>query len=102
MAENETQAADVSPEALAKLQTGMLIHLIEEACEVGQAATKMLRYGPYSHNPDAPEKGNNLQQLAREVGNLFMVIDSLNLPESEMQIGMQQKIDNVKKYGWMK
>jgi hypothetical protein len=44
-----------------------LAYLNEELAEVQQAISKILRHGYESHNPDAPEKGTNRVQLAREL-----------------------------------
>jgi NTP pyrophosphatase (non-canonical NTP hydrolase) len=53
-----------------------LVLLIEECGEVIQAATKILRFG---WDRDQPDYGINHQVLAREVGDLLAVINSLPL-----------------------
>ena len=47
-------------------QAERLFLLAEEAAEVIQAVTKILRHGYESHNPDKPEDGTNRDQLRRE------------------------------------
>lgn len=47
-----------------------LVLLIEECGEVIHAATKILRHGYESFNPDAPELPNNREQLRKEITDL--------------------------------
>ncbi len=53
-----------------------LMLLIEECGEVIQAATKCLRFG---YNRDQPDYGVNSEVLAKEIGDLVGVVDSLPL-----------------------
>lgn len=79
----------------------LLKHLIEEAAEVVQAATKCQRFGYDSWHPDDIHHTTNNVLLAREIGNLIAVVTSLGcvIPEEEVQYGVQQKIKNMRKYG---
>jgi len=49
--------------------------LAEECAEVIVSVNKILRHGYASHNPDAPEDGDNREQLSREIGDVRFVVD---------------------------
>lgn len=78
-----------------------LVLLVEECGEVIQAATKCLRFG--YHGNHIPEYGINSEVLAREIGDLFGVIDSLPLNPVSIQENRIAKITKAElakaKYG---
>ena len=47
-----------------------LAYLIEECSEVIKCATKILRHGYDSHNPDRPGDGSNRNQISREIADV--------------------------------
>lgn len=48
-----------------------LLHLVSEECaEVVLAASKVLRHGWESRNPDDPDAGTNREELMREIGHV--------------------------------
>lgn len=57
---------------LSRADAELLVMLAEEASEIVQAATKMLRHGPFSFNPDLPshKRETNMAQLRRELRDL--------------------------------
>jgi hypothetical protein len=55
--------------------------LIEEAAEVIQAATKILRHGYDSYNPDDPDHPGNLVQLQAEIGHFLAACDRMFIEE---------------------
>lgn len=55
---------------LSPAEAERLAYLIEECGEVIQAATKVLRHGYASINPNKPSDGSNRTQLARELGDV--------------------------------
>lgn len=50
----------------------LLILLQEEAAEVSQAASKLIRFGLTAHNPKSPI--SNLQELSNELTDLLTII----------------------------
>lgn len=75
--------------------------IVEEAAEVIQAATKVLRYGWKSDHPSCPST-NNREHLMKEVGDLRGVLQ-LCFQASDMHITSYQyyslqKLHRVKKY----
>lgn len=78
---------------------GILTNLAEEAAEVQQMVSKIIRFGWDSHHPDDPEKTINTVRLAREVGNFMAMLDFLELPKDEIEIGRCRKHQGVMKYG---
>jgi len=48
----------------------LLIHLMEEAAEVQQAASKCLRFGFDGYNPDDPMRTTNSYDLKQELKDL--------------------------------
>ncbi|HEX9429611.1 MAG TPA: hypothetical protein VF944_04470 [Candidatus Bathyarchaeia archaeon] len=54
--------------------------LIEEAAEVVQAATKVLRHGYSSYNPNLPEetRGTNRSDLIREFNDLLAIAGEMD------------------------
>ncbi len=60
----------MSQHPLTPAQAERLAFLAEECAEVIQAVSKIQRHGFYSTNPDAPEKGNNRNQLEVELGDV--------------------------------
>lgn len=57
---------------LTSAQEERLYLLIEECAEVQHAATKILRHGMASHNPDAIRAPSNRESLERELGDLLL------------------------------
>ena len=64
------------PYSLPLTQDEKLVLLIEECGEVIQAATKCLRFG---YDREWPDYGVNSKVLAKELGDLIGVVDSLPL-----------------------
>lgn len=52
---------------LSPAEAERLAYLIEELGEAQQAVGKILRHGYDSHNPDAPQLGDNRVQLTKEL-----------------------------------
>lgn len=56
-------------------------HVVEECGEVCAAAGKLLRWGPYSYNPELPEdtrdRETNIDWLSREITDLQEALDNL-------------------------
>ncbi len=76
------------------------LHLvIEEASEVIQAATKILRFGIDDKNPDYYDGVPNTQVLVTEIGQLLHCIDRLGIPTIELEIAKADKWKNLKIYG---
>jgi NTP pyrophosphatase (non-canonical NTP hydrolase) len=71
-----------------------LVVLIEECGEVIQAATKCLRFG---WDRDHPDYGVNHEVLAREVGDLIAMIDSLNLREDLIEAHRARKLEKAER-----
>lgn len=49
--------------------------VVEECGEVCQAIGKAMRFGIWSSNPEAPEKGNNRDQILSEIADLLLALD---------------------------
>lgn len=62
---------------MTSLERELYTMLCEEASEVIQSATKILRFGEDSFNPYKPEDGTNIQQLREEVVDILSVIEML-------------------------
>ena len=80
----------------------LLIHLIEELQEIGQMATKIMRFGPDSYHPDDETKTTNVDLLSREIGNMLYIQSKLELlgyiNNDEVNRGIYEKKQNMKKY----
>ncbi len=80
----------------------ILIHLIEELQEVGQIATKIIRFGPKSYHPDDKNKVINIHLLSQELGNLYYIIDKLDelgyIDGVGISEGIEQKEKNMKRF----
>jgi NTP pyrophosphatase (non-canonical NTP hydrolase) len=78
-----------------------LVILMEECAEVTKAASKCLRFGYHTLGPE--DYGFNDEVLAREVGDLLAMIDSLHIPSELIGESRRTKIsraENAKeKYG---
>lgn len=68
----ETPNPDFHREDPTEDERELLTILAEEACEIGHAATSVLRHGWNTHNPDVPEEKRitNREHLAREIRDL--------------------------------
>jgi len=71
----------------------LLVILAEEAAEVIQAVTKCLRFGFDTIGPG--DYGRNDLHLARECGQLFAVIDALDLNLELIIAGQREKIEKA-------
>ena len=71
----------------------LLVILAEEASEVIQAVTKCLRFGFDTIGPD--DYGRNDLHLAREVGQLYAIVDALELNLELIIAGHREKIDKA-------
>lgn len=78
----------------------LLIHLMEEAAEVIQVASKCLRFGlrhQWTHS-----SFDNAQLLSREVGNFDKIrqilLDEMILQEDEIEAGFSDKGRKLKYY----
>lgn len=83
---------------LTPAQAERLNMLAEEAAEIIVAVAKILRHGPGSYNPDAPEDGSNVEQLNREIVDFHAVLlgmhaagDPYELPNPAPTVAAWQK-----------
>ena len=76
--------------------------LIEEASEVVQCATKILRHGYESFNPDDVEAGDNRGQLCREIGDVQYAVELMHeagdVDRSEIAYGLRAAAVDKPKY----
>lgn len=74
----------------------------EECAEIIQIVGKILRHGYESSNPDAPDKGNNREMLAREIGDLDAVVDLMivtdDLSQGELIDAKAEKSARMRRY----
>lgn len=75
--------------------------LAEEAAEVIQAVTKILRHGPQSYHPDDPET-SNAELLEDEVEEFFAVVRQLEMRNEIVVSKSGEHLDEVwrKKLTW--
>jgi len=71
----------------------LLVLLCEEAAEVIQAAAKCLRFGFDTIGPG--DYGRNDLALARECGQVFAIVDALDLNLELIIAGHREKIDKA-------
>lgn len=80
----------------------LLIILIEECGEVIQAATKILRHGPYSRSPLRPDSPCNKEHLGEEIGQLDYLIEKVQsaglIFQEDRRLGVSSKEDNFKRW----
>lgn len=73
----------------------LLVLVAEEASEIIQAVTKILRHGKDSKNPYVANSLTNIQQLEKELGQLRLIVDELIerefIDELEIHTHMQEK-----------
>ncbi len=73
--------------------------VVEEAAEVIQAAMKIQRFGEqYKYASGAHTGQTNMEALCLEVGDLFEVIDRMNLPRLLVERGRVNKRKRLQKY----
>lgn len=72
-----------------KYDSERLIILMEEAGEVIQAASKILRFGP---------SDENLSDLVKESADLSAMIDLLEIPEDSLQEHKASKLHKLRTY----
>lgn len=76
----------------------LLTLLCEEAAEVTQAATKILRFGKESY----PDYGNNQERLALEIGDFNCMVEKLLecqlIKYSYIVKGQDRKEDRMKRF----
>lgn len=72
----------------------------EEAAEIIQAITKIMRFGPEEINPHSlNQQRTNLETLALEVGDFLVVMEKLGLPRDKIAFGSAMKMDRLEKFG---
>lgn len=80
----------------------LLTILIEEAAEVQQATTKILRFGlEEGRDISAREYGNNVERLRHEINHVRAMIKMLEKEGIDLHINvdtMNRKRDTVEKY----
>jgi NTP pyrophosphatase (non-canonical NTP hydrolase) len=54
-----------------------LVMLAEEAAEIVQAVSKILRHGKHNYNPNDHEKITNIEHLAREIADFYAIIHAI-------------------------
>lgn len=86
---------------LSQAQEERLAMLAEEAAEIVQAVTKILRHGYESHHPDTPDLTNR-RHLAYEVGN-FSRVANLCFDAGDWELvderrGYEAKDKNMKRF----
>ena len=68
---------------------------MEECCEVGQASSKYLEYGPNNYHPEDINRITNKTILSRELGDILAVLDHLTendvIDQFEMQTQREKK-----------
>lgn len=87
---------------LTEAEIERLVILIEEAAEVQQIASKILRHGYGSYNPFDEKKTPNRELLNKEIGDLQSAIDMLSdyhdINEASIAVYANRKKDGRKKY----
>ena len=88
-----------------KERNDLLVNLMEEACEIGQAASKWVRFGADSYDPSDELRIPNSVALSREIGNLLAIAIILGgdnmICDHEIQMGIDIKMQKLKKYGYI-
>lgn len=79
-------------------QRERLVILIEEAGEVIQAATKILRHGYDSYHPKDPEQTPNRTQLVEELIDLLSIMDAMEF-NGDMSISDKSNAASLE-YRW--
>ena len=74
--------------------------LAEEAAEIVQAVTKILRHGPNSYHPDDPDKVSNLIHLINELGDFSAIVYGMMLNDDFDQIVDPLNDDRYRSFVW--
>jgi len=69
---------------MSPIERELLTMLAEEAAEVVQAVTKILRHGPDSWNPDVEHKILNRMALRKEITDMLAVIQIMRESHKEL------------------
>ena len=87
---------------LTKAETERLSLLVEECSEVIQAATKILRHGYESLNPDNPAHAGNRSDLEDEIGHVVFAVSMLVRNGDVKPLHIEQsaafKVKKVRRY----
>jgi NTP pyrophosphatase (non-canonical NTP hydrolase) len=70
------------------IERELLTMLAEEASEVVQAVTKILRHGPTSWNPDDPDHPSNKLALRKELIDMLAVIQMMREAYTKPLLGV--------------
>lgn len=87
---------------LTEAQIERLNCLQEEAAEIVQAASKILRFGFESKHPSRPEGPTNREHLEEEIGNLMVILEFMShnedVDDERVNAQIQLKSDTIGKY----
>jgi NTP pyrophosphatase (non-canonical NTP hydrolase) len=87
---------------LSESEIERLAILIEEAAEVQQVATKILRHGYGSHNPFDESKTPNRELLNKELGDLLfafsLMVDCHDVSSNSIYAHKSNKAEKINQY----
>lgn len=86
---------------LTSYQTELLVMLAEEAGEIVQAVTKILRHGYMSKNPDSLTGNTNRTELENELCDFLAVLDLIEDDHQVVIAGDDVMLSSKRKLKWM-
>lgn len=84
---------------LSQEEINILRNVQEEAAELIQIVSKVLRFGWDSHNPKDPRQLDNKYLMGLEWGNLLACMKLIDLDEDPIDIGINEKVRKMLRFG---
>lgn len=85
--------------------TGLVLQCLQEECaEVIQIASKIIRFGAYSRNPEDPHSKSNIELLHQEIGDIHALLEvlktqtSLTIDDNLIEVAKRKKLAKLEKY----
>jgi len=85
--------------------TSLVLQCLQEECaEVIQIASKIIRFGAHSRNPEHPDAQSNIDLLHQEIGDVFAILEvlktqtSLTIDDNLIEVAKRKKLAKLEKY----
>jgi NTP pyrophosphatase (non-canonical NTP hydrolase) len=84
---------------MARIDKRYLPLIMEEAAEVIQICSKILRFGETDTNPNDPNAQMNFKELDKELGDLKAVYNLCGVLDEDVNTASREKLEKLKVFG---